>query len=309
MTASQPPILIDTDQLRCYDAAGHELGCADSKQDAEYPKLVLLDASRFHSKGETVLDVATGAVWAKNANPADFPLSWEEAQAFAANMAASKAYGLGNWQLPSRRLLFSLLSHQNINPALPSGAPFSGVVSSYYWTADSCSRFPHQAWHIHLGGARAARANKADGAMLWPVCPPEAAQAALGPRFALMGETVEDKASGLIWTRDAGLSPNPLSWEEALGWIKDLNSHGYCGARDWRMPNVRELESLTDTRRDSPALPADHPFVDVREAYWTSTTSVYESRYAWVLYLQDGMVGVGFKPGRDFFLWPVRGGR
>lgn len=35
--------------------------------------------------------------------------------------------------------------------------------------------------------------------------------------------------------------------------------------------------------------------------YWSSTTSMYESRYAWVLYMRDGAVGVGFKPLSEFF--------
>lgn len=80
-----------------------------------------------------------------------------------------------------------------------------------------------------------------------------------------------------------------------------------CGHLDWRMPNIRELESLVDLCADSPALAPDHPFGNVREVYWSSTTSVYEPRYAWALYTRDGMVGVGFKPDAVFHLWPVRG--
>ena len=75
------------------------------------------------------------------------------------------------------------------------------------------------------------------------------------------------------------------------------------------MPNIRELESLVDLQADSPALPEGHPFTNVRDVYWSSTTSVYEARYAWALYSRDGMVGVGFKPDTGFHLWPVRGTR
>ena len=61
-----------------------------------------------------------------------------------------------------------------------------------------------------------------------------------------------------------------------------------------------------DLQADSPALSAGHPFTRVRDVYWSSTTSVYEARYAWALYTRDGMVGVGFKPDAGFCLWPVR---
>ena len=56
----------------------------------------------------------------------------------------------------------------------------------------------------------------------------------------------------------------------------------------------------------SPALPPDHPFDGVADGYWSSTTSVYEPRYAWVFYTRDGAVGVGFKAKPDFQAWAVR---
>ena len=158
-----------------------------------------------------------------------------------------------------------------------------------------------------MGGGRVTSANKSDSAMLLPVCPPKAPpDASLECPFTLLGETVEDNRTGLIWTRDAGLSPRLQSWDEALDYVKSINSQGYCGSRKWRLPNIRELDSLVDVFRHSPALPMGHPFINVQDAYWSSTTSVFESRYAWVLYFQDGVVGVGFKAGLDFSVWPVR---
>ena len=87
-----------------------------------------------------------------------------------------------------------------------------------------------------------------------------------------------------------------------------FNDKNPGGVKGWRLPNVRELESLVDLSSHSPALSNDHPFINVQDAYWSSTTSVYEPRYAWALYSRDGIVGVGFKPGDDFFLWPVCSG-
>jgi hypothetical protein len=54
-------------------------------------------------------------------------------------------------------------------------------------------------------------------------------------------------------------------------------------------------------------LPPDHPFEEVQDFYWSSTTSVYHREYAWVLYMKDGAVGVGHKPLSEFYLWPVCG--
>jgi hypothetical protein len=56
----------------------------------------------------------------------------------------------------------------------------------------------------------------------------------------------------------------------------------------------------------SPALPEGHPFTHVREGYWSSTTSMFESDWAWALYLTKGAVGVGQKRGAHFSVWAVR---
>ena len=121
------PLLMETDQQRCYDDGGAPLDCAETGQDGALAKLPAAAASRFQDHGDTVADTLTGAVWSRDANPAGFPLTWEEARSYAADMARHKAYGYDNWQLPPRRVLFSLLSHQNTGPALPAGHPFSNV--------------------------------------------------------------------------------------------------------------------------------------------------------------------------------------
>lgn len=302
--------LLETDQTRCYDPAGIPIPCSGSGQDAARSKRLKQGASRFQARQGTVLDTLTGALWCRNANPAEFPLSWEEARAFVADMAARKVFGQTNWQLPRRRLLFSLISQQQVNPALPQGHPFENVFSGNCWTADMCSRLPDQAWHIHLGGGRIPHADKEDFSLLWPVCPPPAKPAATSspsPGFVPENNGVRDLSTGLLWLRDADVMGQPLSWHEALAAVERLNVTAALGAADWRMPNIRELESLVDLSAHSPALAPGHPFRNVRDVYWSSTTSVYEPRYAWALYTRDGMVGVGFKPDRIFHLWPVRG--
>ncbi len=303
-------LLLETDQIGCYDAAGRPVPCEGSGQDAVRPKKGPASADRFQTQGEVVLDVVTGALWSRNSNPADFPLTWDEACDVAAAMAARRMHGHAHWQLPSRRLLFSLISHQAVNPALPGGHPFTNVFSGYYWTAESCHRFPEQVWHIHLGGGRVTRANKQDASLVWPVSLSEMDVADVfktGERFVLEGETARDIHTGLIWSRDADPVGGPLSWEESLSAMEVLNRAALHGATDWRVPTIRELESLVDLSADSPALQPGHPFLNVRDAYWSSTTSLYEPRYAWAFYTRDGMVGVGFKPDAGFHLWPVRG--
>lgn len=300
--------LLQTDQMRCYDADGRDIACRGTGQDAAMGKQAgVWRPERFEVHGAAVHDHRTGAVWCRQADLAQFPLTWDEANAFVADMRARNAHGLDTWQLPPRRLLFSLLSHQSVNPALPADHPFQQVFTGYYWSSDTCHRLPDQAWYVHLGGGRVHRGMKHGSYMVWPVAPFSEAIMPDGDRFAVTGRCAWDRHTGLMWPLAADGTGAPVTWTAALAAVEQCNRERFAGFDDWRLPNIRELESLVDLGAHDPALAPGHPFASVREGYWSSTTSVYEPRYAWVLYLQDGGVGVGFKPKSDFHVWPVRG--
>lgn len=304
-------LLLPTDQTRCYRVDGREVACDGTGQDGALPKPIRYPwRNRFRAEGHIVHDRWTGAVWCRNANPADFPLTWDEAHAFVADMRAQAAHGYDTWQLPSRGHLFSLISHQNVNPSLPDGNPFRHVFHSYYWTGETTHRLADQAWYVHLGGGRVHRGMKHGSYMVWPVCPGAGQSVRAGPsdaaRFVATGPWVHDAVTGLTWLATADWAGGRRAWDEALASVADCNRQRIGGFDDWRLPNIRELESLVDLGAHDPALSPGHPFACVREGYWSSTTSVYEARYAWVLYSMDGGMGVGFKPQADFHVWPVR---
>ena len=279
----------------------------------------------------------------KKACLSDFPMTWNEALTFIEELNHSELYGYDDWKLPNRRELFSLMSHEAINPSLPNGHPFINVFTGYYWTSTSCARLPNQAWYIHLGGARVFKGMKYGSYMVWPAriadhlknqvqvfktgqinCYDENGdivdcnntgqdgefQSGLQsdqPRFIEDTYTTYDSATNLTWLKRANYLNDMLDWKSAFDLIEKMNREYKYGHNDWRLPSIVELESLTDMSQHSPALPVDHLFVNVQEFYWSSTTSVYDINYAWVLYIKDGAVGVGYKPLSDFYLWPVRG--
>jgi hypothetical protein len=163
--------LLETDQIQCYAQKGQAVPCQSSGQDASFEKIHLPSRRRFRLLSHVVADELTGAVWSRDANPAEYLLIWNEALAFVAGMQARQANGYDNWRLPSRDLLFSLISHQKINPALPGDHPFDNVFTGYYGTADSCCRLPNQAWYVHLGGGRVHCGMKHGSYMVWPIFP------------------------------------------------------------------------------------------------------------------------------------------
>lgn len=296
---------------------------------------------RFIEKDDTVVDKLTGLMWTKEAALSEFPMAWQEGLDAIQALNRSRLFGYNDWKLPNRRELLSLVSHDYINPSLPLEHPFVHVFTGYYWTSTSCSRSPNQAWYIHFGGARVFKGMKHRSYMVWPVrkandyeitlfqtgqqhcydekgkmipCHGTGQDGALrsglswiNPRFIESDDTVLDRLTELIWIKNANLTVHAIDWETAFDVVKGMNRGKKYGYNDWRIPNILELESLTDMGHHSPALPAGSPFEGVQEYYWASTTSKYDNRYAWVLYLKDGGLGVGYKPLPEFFIWPVRG--
>lgn len=299
-------IILETDQKFCFDEAGNRIDCRDTLQDAAYKRSRSYSSTRFCVCNDSIEDRWTGLLWHKNANMAEFPLNWEEALDFIEEMNHSATSGINNWRLPTRSDLFSLVSHQYINPALPEHHPFENVFNGYYWTQTECSRLSDQAWYIHLGGGRVYRGMKHGSYMVWPVASDKIEKQFADDRFHTDGITIYDSLTNRTWLVGKEQSQVTVTWKEAIEYIKGLNNRN-GGFGDWRLPNIRELESLVDTTQHSPAFAAPSAFDKIQEGYWSSTTSLYEPRYAWVLYTRDGAVGVGFKPHADFSILPVRG--
>jgi len=133
------------------------------------------------------------------------------------------------------------------------------------------------------------------------------------PRFTDKDDgTVKDNLTGLIWLKDAycfGDKP----WATALSDCNGL-ADGSCGltdvsvAGDWRLPNIKELQSLCDYGQIDPAFPSEHPFNNVGSyGYWSSTTRPDLTEYAYVFNIYNGGIPIDNKT-KTFRVWPVRGG-
>jgi len=129
------------------------------------------------------------------------------------------------------------------------------------------------------------------------------------PRFTDNGDgTVTDNLTRLMWTRDAQLIQGTMDWQVALDACNDLV---YAGYEDWRLPNLRELQSLIDYENKNPALPLGHPFTNqLSTDYWSSTSAAFNPSYAWVVGFSGGHVGWPKKTGSGYTLYvrAVRGG-
>ncbi len=329
--------ILITGQNRCYDGEGSEIPCQGSGQDGDYGYGFPWPEPRFTEQNQTVIDRATGLMWTKNANLHEFPVTWQEALTAVAVMNQRKFLGFSDWRLPNRRELRSLMSHQTRKPSLPGAHPFENIFMGWYWTSTTADINPAYAWYVHLEGARMFYGRKDQYYLFWPVrgagigVLPRTGQRycydgsgkkipAIGsgqdgeyrygspwpdPRFEKNKDTVHDRLTDLHWTLHADIAGQRVDWQQALVAVEQLNKDCFAGFNRWRLPSINELESLIDCGTHNPALPVNHHFTSLREGYWSSTTSFFETDWAWVLYLEKGACGVGHKAGRNFFVWPV----
>lgn len=126
-----------------------------------------------------------------------------------------------------------------------------------------------------------------------------------GARFTDNGDgTVTDNLTGLMWTKNANIWGS-IIWNTA---VDNCEGYSLAGHSDWRLPNLRELQSLIDYKNFTPALPTGHPFTGVvSSGYWSSTTYADSTAYAWFVNLVNGFVFNGNKT-ITYYVWPVRGG-
>jgi len=90
----------------------------------------------------------------------------------------------------------------------------------------------------------------------------------------LYNSTVTDTDTGLMWQNDAVGST--MTWYQAITYCEDKELGGY---NDWRLPNNRELISISDPSTSDPAINAAFTQT-ASDYYWTSTTYSFDTRYA-----------------------------
>ncbi|MEZ4551598.1 MAG: DUF1566 domain-containing protein [Desulfobacterales bacterium] len=300
---------MQTDQTCCYDAAGSVIPLRRDRPDAALNAGVPGPCHGFWGgrgnggnvgevSGETVIDTLTHLMWPRNAGLFEFPLSLDEAFTAVEQMNRDRMFGFSDWRMPKRHELFSLVEpcpgqscpacrssiHPCVSRLLPDRHPLRPVSPPDM----VCS----SGWRLFKG-------MKAGSYMVWPVRRLNAVQSDAddgsgvnhGSRFFKDGQTVLDRKNGLMWTQNADLAAGPVAWMDAFTFTEAMNRDRNWGYDDWRLPNIRELESITDMDRHSPAIAGADLFDNLQPFYWSSTTSVYDPRYAWTLYTEDGNLG------------------
>jgi hypothetical protein len=163
------------------------------------------------------------------------------------------------------------------------------------------------------GMGDAANLNDADN------CYPWAGSCAIGD--ALCGTNVDCGANGPCVAADCQVS-SP-DGQTIFQWVAALNAANFAGHNDWRVPNVKELQSIVNYGSINPAVSTafdgaschascpdlTDPACSCTQSfnYWSSATVATIPTYAWSVFFGNGGVFLDSK-GNDFNMRAVRGG-
>ncbi len=300
--------IVETGQGFCYNDNGERIDCpavgeAFYGQDAQFTGNAF---SYTDNGGGTVTDNVTGLIWQQT--PDSGSLSWAQAQAYCEALSLG---GLEDWRMPSLKELFSISNFSAGWPYLDQ-TYFDLMVTNtiskdeQYWSSnyyvgktaegqyDAAFGVNHATGHIK---AYPALVTGPMGKYVRCV----SGEAYLINDFVDNGDgTITDAATGLMWLQaDSG---EGMDWETALAYAQEMNEANYLGYSDWRLPNVKELQSIADydyapdaqdAAYDGPAL---DPMFSVSEItneagmldypyFWTSTSARFQAtgdfHYAW----------------------------
>lgn len=95
--------------------------------------------------------------------------------------------------------------------------------------------------------------------------------------------TVTDTVTRLRWQQaDNGVQ---CTWEDALDYCETRTP---IDGHEWRLPNIRELNSLVDLSHYDPTI--DPAFECRSSSYWSGSTNVCYPDIAWIVVFQSGYV-------------------
>jgi hypothetical protein len=181
--------------------------------------------------------------------------------------------------------------------ALSTAAAFPGLYEPGFWTASPLWGDASSAWLVdtYYGWVGTVDAGKAEKAR----CVRGSEQVAQAqPRYVISesGLSAVDLWTKLQWQR--GTAVGNKTWQFAQQYCNSLTLDGKNG---WRLPSVRELQSITDPKKAAPAIDMA-VFPDTKPlAYWSSTVRVGTFN-GWMVNFLTG--GEGF--GVSTVAYPVR---
>ncbi len=215
-----------------------------------------------------VLDTMTGLWWQ---NPVDGQNDQNKSCAGGCTAAEAITYcenltlaGRSDWRVPTRIELVSIVDYTQhaaaLDPVAFAGAPAGPVA---YWSSSTVIPADHFSLEIQEGDTATANSFGVAGVR----CVRGSANPGT-PHYTIKSGTVLDNWTGLTWQQT--LYPQPDTWTAATAFC--ANNTAALPGSGWRLPSLKELQTIVDDSRTSPAIdPSAFPGTPATSAFWTSS--------------------------------------
>ena len=265
-------------------------------EDSDYT----LNAPSFTDNGNnTITDNITGLMWQKTDNGES---TWENA---VTNAATINTGGYNDWRLPTPSEALGIL---NFNNSLALNSTFflnnAGGTPGYWWTSDLFGTSTTNVWCTNTGGGLGPKPKtetiSAGGVFRYHARYVRGAKANNGHNYLNNGNgTITDTDTNLMWSQ---VPSTAKSWNDALLYAEGLTLGGNS---DWRLPNIKELQSLVEITRATASAATTSPCINrtlfpnaTATAYWSSTSvKATTPSAAWLV---DFGVNTGTTPSRNY---------
>ncbi|MBK9359642.1 MAG: DUF1566 domain-containing protein [Rubrivivax sp.] len=295
---------------QCYAAGSNALVACDSpgavalngQQDGHRAGVNAMSYSLVgaYSKEECVRDDVTGLVWeGKTSSGAragtrrfanQGTVGTNDADGYVREVNDARLCGFSDWRLPTAIELQGL-----VNYGVPSPGPtisttwFPNTTGAVYWTADGSAERSSEAWYVNFdyGSSSWSPRNLLYAVRL-------VRGTAQPPRYTFnsTGDEVTDTRTGLVWRRCVeGMTWNGSTCTGASRTFTHEGALAHAQSQaGWRLPSVKDLGSIADRRRMTPALDTA-VFPAVSSGYfWTTTPLVGSPSDAWHVRADTGAV-------------------
>ncbi len=227
----------------------------------------------------TITDNVTGLTWQKIDGG---EMTWEDAVIYASNLTLG---GYSDWRLPTSHELLNILNH-GMHPSIDE-TYFQYDDNDFWWGAAQYVGDTAKIWVANAGGGvgphdRSESLSAGGDKSFHPRC---VRGSIITSSFTDNSDgTVTDARTNLMWSQSAF---SDLAWEDAVTFAE---SSSYANYSDWRLPNVKELRSISEDEYTGPSVnPNFFSFIS-SNYYWSSSTESNNGS-GWVASFDDGRVG------------------
>jgi hypothetical protein len=137
--------------------------------------------ARFEVSDLTVLDEMTGLVWSRNANPAGWLMSWDDAVDYVRMLNEQKYAGRADWKLPDfdefKKFLAAVKEAGGVDSfggdttvvSVLKRIGFHNVHAGDYWSSTTSMYNDSEVWYVNMMYGGKSAGNKALYMCVWPV--------------------------------------------------------------------------------------------------------------------------------------------